>query len=80
MDLTARSNFDHPQHPYLRQMKPHRHNIGSHRGPPGSLTLNITDPSTALTPTQGPSTTPLPMNSRRLKILDHISRHAWAIP
>ena len=39
-------------------------------GSNGSLIITITDPSRASTPTQGPSTTPLPTNSRRLENSD----------
>ena len=56
----------HRQHTDLAQVQPHPHNIGSHRGPPGSLIISITDSSRASTPQRGPSTTPLPTFTRRL--------------
>ena len=40
-----RGVLNHPQHTNLRQMKPHRHNIPGHRGPPGSLTLTSPIPA-----------------------------------
>ena len=65
-------------HADLAQVQPHPHNIGSHRGPPGSLIMTITDPSRALTPTQGPSTTPLPTLPRRLGHLPRSERREVA--
>ena len=41
----ARSVLDHLQHTDLRQVQPHRHNIASHRGPPGSLTMTSPIPA-----------------------------------
>ena len=57
---------NHREYTNLAQMQPHPHDITSHRGPPGSLVLSITDSSRASTPTQGPSTTPHPTFTRRL--------------
>ena len=62
------SVHNHRPHADLAQVQPHPHNIGSHRGPPGSLIISITDSSRASTPAQGPSTTPLPMFTRRLNL------------
>ena len=62
----ARRVRHHREHACLTQVQPHPHRIRSHRGPPGSLIISITDSSRASTPTQGPSTTPLPTFPRRL--------------
>ena len=70
----ARRVHNHREHADLAQMQTHPHNIGSHRGPPGSLIISITDSSRASTPAQGPSTTPLPMFTRRLVVLHLRSR------
>jgi len=57
------------QRPYLPKMEPHRHNIAIHRGPSWISGCDITDSSRASTPTQGPSTTPLPTFPRRLNLI-----------
>ena len=69
----ARRVHNHREHADLAQVQPHPHNIGSHRGPPGSLMMSITDSSRAPTPQRGPSTTPLPTFTRRLNIFLFVS-------
>ena len=64
----ARRVNRHREHADLTQVQPHPHNIGSHRGPPGSLISQSPIPAGPRPPTQGPSTTPLPTNSRRLHL------------
>ena len=73
-----------PQPPRARGsgagVQTHPHNIGSHRGPPGSLMMSITDSSRAPTPQRGPSTTPLPTFTRRLKIEEWVEPLLWQDP